>query len=87
MGKPTKFEEYGSGKKAKVKIIKKSEPQDNSQVPEDAKPDEINIMSLFNLIQETTREQRDSIKKIENNLERNNNLLMEHNAKLWTWKW
>ena len=81
MGKPSKFEESGSGKKAKVKIVEKPEPQDNPQAPKDAKPEEINIMSLFHLIQETAREQRDNIKRIEDNLEKNHNLLKEQNEK------
>ena len=82
MTKPSKFEDSGSGKKAKVIKIDKTETQDANPVLKEVKPEEINIMSLFHLIQETAKEQRDNIRRIEDNLDRNNELLKEQNAKL-----
>ena len=80
MGKPTKFEDSGSGKKAKIKLMEKSEATDVAQTS--AKPDEINIMSLFQLIQETAKEQRENQKRIEENICRNTSLLKETSESL-----
>ena len=78
MGKPSKFEETGSGKKAKVKLIEKNEVPENSQQAKETKPEEINIMSLFHLIQETAKEQRENIRRIEDSLEKNNDQGPKH---------
>ena len=77
-----KEKQEGSGHKAKVRYIEKTDTKDPNITNKENKPDEINILSLFHLIQETAREQKERITRIEENIGVNNNLLKETNQKL-----